>query len=297
MNDVRHEWFPGLSMVDNGIGGVSKRGTVKAFAGHLPTLFESFYRAHGMISAFSPDLIVSDFDPVTGSPFVAPGTFKVGIGNVAMLSHATAIRPPKAKMDRFNINVIRKLFTSGLDVELGCHFYPLDDLCLPPILRPEVLTACVENRGHLVVYHAFGGLLDPILEYAGRHPDRPVIVYGNSPMGGSPDNVRYEADSGRFADDLATCDAFVGTAGFQTICEAFYLGKKIVVHPISGHYEQLWNAAQLEVHGMGRWFRGDLEEDLAQPPNQELHARLVPWYQDGARLCYEKILSYAPGSS
>jgi uncharacterized protein (TIGR00661 family) len=290
---VRHECFRGLSMIEDGEGGVSKRGTMKAFAKHLPGLLESFHRAHGMISAFAPDLIVSDFEPITGSPFVAPGTLKVGIGNEAMLSHAAAARPPKTNLDRLNVNVVRKLFTSGVDVLLGCHFYPLDESCLPPILRPEVLSATVENRGHLVVYHAFRGLLAPILDYAKKHPERPIIVYGHAPpRRASLENVRYETDPGRFIEDLATCDGYVGTAGFQSICEAFYLGKKIVVQPIAGQYEQHWNAAQLETHGMGRWLRGDLERDLAQPFNRTLQQQLAPWYRDGAGVCYDRILSY-----
>ncbi len=294
LHGVRCERFQGLSMVENGAGGVSKRATMKAFARHLPNLFESFHRAHGMISAFAPDLIVSDFEPITGSPFVAPGTFKVGIGNEAMLSHAAAVRPPKANLDRFNVNVVRKLFTSGVDVLLGCHFYPLDESCLPPILRPEVLSATVENRGHLVVYHAFRGLLAPILDYAKRHPERPIIVYGDTPpTQGSPETVHYESDPSRFIEDLATCDAYVGTAGFQSICEAFYLGKKIVVRSITGQYEQHWNAAQLEMHGMGKWFRDDLEHDLSQSFNRTLQRQLAPWYRDGVRLCYDRILGCA----
>ena len=294
LRDIRCERFQGLSMIEDGAGGVSKRGTMKAFARHLPGLFESFHRAHGMISSFAPDLIVSDFEPITGSPFVAPGTFKVGIGNEAILSHASAVRPPKAKLDRFNVNVVRKLFTSGVDVLLGCHFYPLDGSCLPPILRPEVLSTAVENRGHLVVYHAYRGLLAPVLDYAEGHPERPIIVYSDAPpTRGSAENVRYERDPGRFVEDLATCDAYVGTAGFQSICEAFYLGKKIVVQPIAGQYEQRWNAAQLEMHAMGQWYRDDLEHNLSQPFNRTLQRQLSPWYRSGARLCYDRILDCA----
>jgi len=294
LTGVRCRRFRGLSMIENGEGGVSKRGTMKAFAGGLPDLFESFWSAHTMISAFDPTLVVSDFDPITGSPFVVPGTRKVGIGNAAMLSHPDGVHPVGVRMDRFNIGVVRKLFTSGLDVELGSHFYPLDD-ALPPILRPEVLSAVPENHGHLVVYHAFRGLLPPVFEYARRHPDRKIIVYGNgSAHVGAPGNVRFEVNPDRFLEDLASCDAYVGTAGFQTICEAFYLGKKIVVQPIAAQYEQLWNASELEHRGVGRWFRGNLEDDLRQEIDVALHEKLVPWYRSGAQLCYERILAQVP---
>jgi len=294
LQDVRHYRFQGLSMIENGEGGISRRGTVKAFAGNLPELFESFWTAHNIISTFEPDLIVSDFDPITGSPFVAPGTRKIGIGNTATLSHPEAARPSKVRMDRFNVGVIRKLFTSGLDVELGCHFYPLDDSCLPPILRPEVLAQPTCNLGHVVVYHAFRGLLPPIQEYAARHPERPIVVYGSETRpADAPENLRFEEDADRFVEDLASCDAYVGTAGFQTISEAFFFAKKIVVQPIAAQYEQLWNAAELEQHGMGRWYRGDLDGDLRQAVDPGLHERLADWYRSGASLCYERILAHA----
>ncbi len=292
LRGVRCERFRGLSTIEDGAGGVAKAATMKAVAKHIPGLLEGFHRAHGMIADFAPDLIVSDFEPITGSPFVAPGTFKVGIGNEATLSRASGSDLPKTKIDRFNVNIVRKLFTSGVDVLLGCHFYPLDEACLPPILRPSVLSAAAENRGHVVVYHAYRGFLDPILDYARRRPETPIIVYGNPPPSkGVPENVRRAADPTRFVEDLATCEAYVGTAGFQSICEAFYLGKKIVVQPIVGHYEQLWNAAQLERHGMGRQLHGDLESKLRQVFDWRLYERLAPWYRSGAELCYERILA------
>ncbi len=283
--------FPGLPMVPDGMGGISKRGTVREFATRWPGLFRSFQKAHRLISDFDPDLIVSDFDPLTGSPFVAPGVFKVGIGNYFTPARSDVEHPDGFRRDRFNVRVVDKLVTSGLDVRFGCHFYPLDDRCLPPILRPEILTMRTEDRGHLLVYHAFPGLLTPVAAYAERHPSTSVIVYGpRSRPRGLPDNMHVEFDSNRFLSDLAGCDAFIGTAGFQSIAEGFYLGKKLVVQPIDGHYEQKWNAFELEKRGMGRWCRNGLEEALDQTFNAELHAELVPWYRTGAERHYEQIL-------
>jgi uncharacterized protein (TIGR00661 family) len=287
--------FPGLPMVPDGVGGVSKRRTVKAFATDLPGLFRSFYKANRLISAFEPDLIVSDFDPVTGSPFVAPGTFKIGIGNCYAPVRSDVEHPAGFRRERFNVRVVDKLGTSGLDVRLTSHFYPLDEDCLPPILRPETLSLQPEDRGHLLVYHAFPGLLAPVLAFSKQHPSTPIILYGHRPKPrGLPSSVHVEMDSSRFLDDLAGCTAFVGTAGFQSIAECFYLGKKLVVQPIEGHYEQIWNAAELERHGMGRRCRGDLELALDQTFDSELHARLAPWYRTGPERHYERILSFAP---
>ncbi|GEM_PF-607588 len=289
----RVERFRGLSTIEDGVGGVSKRRTLNAFARHFPRLLESLRRAHVQIGKFDPDVIVSDFDPITGSPLVAPGVLKIGIGNQPVLSHPDIEHLAGLKMERFNVQLVSALFTSGVDVRLGCHFYP-SPKCLPPILRPDLIHAEPENRGHLVVYHSFRGLLGPVVGYARRHPEREIHVYGYpSRPWGAPPNVRFETEPDRFLDDLASCDAYVGTSGFQAICEAFYLGKKLVAQPIEGHYEQKWNAAQLELHGMGRWCRGNLEEALSQEFNCALHEQLRPWYERGAEEHYREILRYA----
>jgi len=81
----RYERMTSYKMVDDGVGGISKRGTAKAFITNMPDLLSSLYQGHKLISAFDPDLIISDFDPITGSPMVSPSAFKVGIGNWAMV--------------------------------------------------------------------------------------------------------------------------------------------------------------------------------------------------------------------
>jgi len=290
----RYEQLAGITMVEDGVGGISKRKTVQSFATGLPDLFVSLRHAHRLISDFDPDLIVSDFDVLTASPFVAPHVYKVGIGNQAMLHHPGVTHLSGHRMDRFNIGLAMKLCTGGLDTLLGSHFYPIDEQCLPPILRSEILSTSPTDDGHIVVYHSFPGRLEPIARYAGEHSERRIMVYGYSAQPvGMPRNMRFETDVSRFAEDLASCSAYVGTAGFQAICEAFYLGKRILLQPIEGQYEQRWNGAQLAEYGMGRVLETDLESALDYPFPRELHQRLLPWYEHGAQTCYERITSYA----
>ncbi len=294
----RYERMTSFKMADDGLGGISKRKTASAFVFNMPELLASLVQGHKIISKFSPDLIVSDFDPITGSPMVAPSVFKVGIGNLAMARQSGIDRLAGLRFERFNTNLAVKLCTSGVDVFLGCHFYPYDENCLPPILRPDIWETPITNNGHILVYHSFQGRLDPILAYASAHREREIAVYGYSErLPGMPENMRFETNANRFLHDLATCDSYVGTAGFQAICEAFYLRKKIVLQPIDGHYEQKWNAAKLEELDMGRWYHGELESDLKHPFNQALHEQLASWYESGARYCYERIMRYAGNSA
>jgi predicted glycosyltransferase len=49
---------------------------------------------------------------------------------------------------------------------------------------------------------------------------------------------------------MATSLGVVCGAGFETPAEALYLGKKLLVVPMKGQYEQLCNAASLESLGV-----------------------------------------------
>jgi len=292
---ARVERYTGLEMIEDGRGGISKRETLKSVTARLPGFLDELRRAHKSLAAFAPDLIISDFDPITGSPFVSPSVPKIGIGNHPAQKLPAAEQVPGQTLQRWKVDFVCKLFTGGLDHELGCHFYPIDAGCLPPILRPEILSATPENRGHIVVYHSFARFFGPVRDFALRHPDVLVFAYGYAiPPREAPENIVFESDDTRFVDDLATCDAFVGTAGFQSISEAIYLGKKVAIQPIERHYEQAWNADQVERHGLGRQIRGSLDDALDQSVDPHLRERLATWYRDGARLAYEQLLSFAP---
>ena len=307
VSNCRYARVKGISYVGDGRGGVSKSGTGAAFLWNLPELLSSYRRVRELVRAFRPKIVVSDFDPITGSALVSPGIPRVGLSHQISLEIPGMYHPPGMAVDKFFALAVIKLFTLDLHHKLGCHFYPANDSCLPPIIRPSIRDAQPQNRGHIVVYHTLPGMLPEVKRYAAEHPDRRFIVYGYEGHEEGA-NIHFEPDRTRFASDLASADAYVGTAGFQSISEAFYLGKKIAVCPVGQQYEQLWNAAQLEYYGMGRWYRDSsvgsgtglgsctLETALEQQFNRELHRRLYPWFRDGAQSCYERIMSLASGS-
>lgn len=51
----------------------------------------------------------------------------------------------------------------------------------------------------------------------------------------------------------------VSTAGFETVCEARYLGKGCYVVPVEGHFEQYCNARDAEVLGVASGHQFDLD--------------------------------------
>ncbi|MBS3763215.1 MAG: hypothetical protein KGZ25_07940 [Planctomycetes bacterium] len=292
ISDYEYHRFKGISYVGNGQGGVSETRTTAAFLKNFPRLMDEIAKAHRLVRDFQPDVIVSDFEPITACPVVAPDIPKIGLSHQSAVLSPGVHHPPGLPFAKLSTRTVVSIFTAGLNHKFGSHFYPANHYCLPPIIRPAILNAKRENRGHIIAYYTMPGLLPEIKNYALTHSDRQFIIYGAKGEKDSA-NIHYEQDRSQFAQDLASCDTYVGTAGFQSISEAFFLGKKIVVKPLAGQYEQIWNAAQLEHYGMGRWMRQSLVEALEQDFNSELHTKLKNWFENGSRTCYEKILAAA----
>ncbi len=59
-----------------------------------------------------------------------------------------------------------------------------------------------------------------------------------------------QISSDRFVRSLVTCDGLLTGAGFEGPAEALHLGKKLMVVPLEGQYEQLCNAAALSYLGV-----------------------------------------------
>src|SRR6202000_1907530 len=82
---------------------------------------------------------------------------------------------------------------------------------------------------------------------------------------------------GAFNRSLINCTAILTGAGFETPAEALYLGKKLLVIPIRGQYEQFCNAAALSkmgipvLHALGTGFEQVFRSWMDQKKKPCLH--------------------------
>lgn len=124
---------------------------------------------------------------------------------------------------------------------------------VPPILRPEILSAKREPGDHVLVYQtaASNQNLVPLLQTL---PYR-FRVYGMGKQG-EEGNVRLCAFSETgFVDDLRTARAVIAGGGFSLMSEAVSLHVPMLSVPIEGQYEQELNARWLQHLGYGVWAR------------------------------------------
>jgi uncharacterized protein (TIGR00661 family) len=134
---------------------------------------------------------------------------------------------------------------------LGLHFKEYDDFVCPPIIKPSILAADPKDEGHITVYlsHVSDEIQVKILNGLKNFKFHVFSSSVTSPY--QEDNIRFfPVNQEMFNHSLIHCHGVITGAGFETPAEALYLGKKLMVFPMKGQYEQQCNAAALESYGV-----------------------------------------------
>jgi uncharacterized protein (TIGR00661 family) len=104
-----------------------------------------------------------------------------------------------------------------------------------------------------------------------------------------PDLVFHRLSDTLFLEMMRTCRGFVGTAGFESVAEALWLGKPVMVVPTRNQVEQGWNAREAEAAGAGiAASRFDLTPFLDYlPAHRDVSERYRTWVREG----HQRVLS------
>jgi uncharacterized protein (TIGR00661 family) len=193
------------------------------------------------------DLVLNDFDCITSLACARRNVPSIHFGHQASFHSSKTPRPQKASRAG---EWILKNYARGTE-NIGLHFQCYDDFILSPVIKKKVLTADPKDDGHITVYlpsyclpelsHHFGRLIHFRFEIFTWEVSTPQIS----------GNLTFRPVSSKdFSESMINCHAIICGAGFETPAEALYLGKKMMVMPIKGQYEQKCNAAALDQLGV-----------------------------------------------
>ena len=101
----------------------------------------------------------------------------------------------------------------------------------------------------------------------------------------------HQLDGTKYLRMMQTCRALVSTAGFESVCEAMYLGKPVLMVPVPRHFEQACNAIDGVLAGAGascRTFDLSVLNDFL-PYFQSPQAEFQNWCGETARLFLQQL--------
>lgn len=167
-----------------------------------------------------------------------------------------------------------------------------DVIVCPPLLRRRLFDLVPDPNGKFtLVYMVNHGYAEPLLKWHEAHPGTVIHCFYDKP--GAPREEQYDEtltfhqlDGEKFLRLMAACRNVVCTAGFESVCEAGYLGKPLLLVPVEDHIEQQLNALDAVGAGLGVW---DPNFDLGRL--EELPERLEnPGYRAWVRRAPEVLL-------
>ena len=154
---------------------------------------------------------------------------------------------PKALM----ICIAKKLALSFRKMR---EYGPAGLIVVPPLLRHEVLDIKPKQGEYLFGYLLNSGFSEEIIDWHRAHPEQELHFFWDRKTETAEFKVDerlsfHQLDDLLFLYYMSGAKAYATTAGFESVCEAMYLGKPILMVPT--HIEQACNAYDAALSGAG----------------------------------------------
>lgn len=193
------------------------------------------------------DLIINDFEPVSAWACKLRNRPCVSLSHQAAVLAAGCPRPEKD--DPVGRMILKNYAPSAR--QFGFHFQGYREDIFTPVIRQDIRQARIRQGDYYTVYlPSYSDLrllevLSPVKgvrwEIFSKHNQR---VFETDTLVIRP--VTNEA----FVNSMAGSRGILCGAGFETPAEALYLGKKLMVIPMKGQYEQQCNMTALKEMGV-----------------------------------------------
>ena len=224
--------------------------------------FPSMQRLRDVIRSSGADVVVNFYELMLGmtSFFYGIDVPVVCIGHQYLFLHKDfglpyMKYPGSAALDFFtkltSIGCVRHLALSFREMPSDPHH---DIVVVPPLLREEVLGMEASQGDYIHGYMLNSGFAKDVKEWHEMHPDVPLRFFWDNweteKVTKIDDTLTfYQLDDKEFLRQMAGCMAYASTAGFESVCEAMWLGKPILMVP--SHIEQEINAFDAMRSGAG----------------------------------------------
>jgi uncharacterized protein (TIGR00661 family) len=263
--------------------------------------FRSIKQIHKKVKELQPDLIISFYEPLTGlyrffyrqpipcisvaHQFGAKYTGYISGGSIAEV---------------FAISLLTKIAAFGSD-KLFC-IYPEEKaeirekgiVFIPPLIRNEFKQAKKSNNGSITCYLLNSGYKSEVINWQKSHPEQEINCFTETTSENDQANSNmqfHELDDKSYIAALSSCSALISTAGFESVCEAMYLGKPVLMVPVKNHYEQHLNSVFFERFGAGiRSHFFDIDNLLKFTRSFKPAIGLIDWTDKGPAMIEKQIL-------
>jgi uncharacterized protein (TIGR00661 family) len=214
------------------------------------------------IGRVDPDVVVNFYEILLGvtSLIHRLRVPVVSIGHQFLVDHPDYAHRSRSDQGQLALRLNNMLCSLGTTKTLALSFYPLPDFyrdrmaVVPPLLRNELFDLKITDGGYLLGYVLNPAYADEVRDWHRKHRDVKLHLFWDKrdapeTLEVAPGLTFHRLDDRRFLEMMAGCSGYATTAGFESVCEAMWMGKPALMVP--AHLEQEINAHDAAGIGAG----------------------------------------------
>lgn len=222
--------------------------------------FSSIKFIRNRIKDVQPDVVLNFYEMLGTFGYLMSRTKakEICIGHQYLFLHKDFDFPSSGYEGRHALNMFTRMTALGASKLLALSFRKMPHdlkhkiVVVPPMLRPSVLDkrpvegpSKIQDGDYILGYILNTGFAREVMEWHASHKDVKLHFFWDKidagPVTKVDDNfLLYYLNDVEFLNQMAGCKAYASTAGFESICEAMYMGKPLMMVP--SHIEQKCNA-------------------------------------------------------
>ncbi len=220
---------------------------------------------HQKVKQTKPHAIINLYEFLGGLYFRFYNTKNIKhicIGHQFLSNHPNFPFAPDRKIEKFIFLLNNNIFSQNCDKFLALSFRPYDPIqvkntvVVPPLLNLKSKNKNTKNGNFFMGYMVNDGYAEEVISWHRDNMDTELHFFWDRkdmPEKYVPHEhlTFHQINNNLFSELMENCKGYISTAGFESICEAMYLKKPVLMIPVQGQYEQACNAIDAKNSGAG----------------------------------------------
>lgn len=223
--------FHGFSFVFGKNGGVDNWATFKLM--NLRQLWKDMHS----LPLGDYDLVINDFEPVT-----AWACRLQKVPSVSLSHQCSFVSPKTPRPKSWDWAEWLFKYYSPTTHHIGFHFERYDDFIHTPVIRSDIRRMQTSNLGHYSVYLPAYSDKTLLKHLSGTDAEWHIFSKRTKTPYREGNVQVFPVNNDGFNNSLASCAGLLTGGGFEGPAEALFMGKKVMMIPMKGQYEQQCNA-------------------------------------------------------
>lgn len=187
------------------------------------------------------DLVISDFEPITA------WAARIHNKKCISMSHQSAFDYDVPKVKGYPTSRLLMKHFAPASIKVGFHYHHFNQPILPPLLEEQTVEPSINTK--VVVYMGFEEL-DDILNFLPPFNNYEFQVFARVKEKSEYGHIVVNPISHEvFHNHLRDAGGVISNAGFGLSSECLTMGKKLLIKPLHGQFEQLSNSLALQCLG------------------------------------------------